>query len=87
MDLIDVLREEARSTSRATKAMSAAKSARNQAASDEGACYAGLEPEQTTSWGAADEIARLRAEITVLRSHPRMTRCDNCGSLVNLDKA
>ena len=53
------LRTAAEGVAKATQMMAEAKSARNQAASDVGACYGGIPKEHTVEWQAADEIERL----------------------------
>lgn len=67
MDLIDQLRQEAASESKASKVIADLKSARNRDAGDEGTSYAWALPEQTVSWRAADEIWALRQIVSGVR--------------------
>ena len=60
MDLIERLRQKARSSAEASQMLARAKSERNQAAGDVGANYEGGTPEQMIEWKAANEIERLR---------------------------
>lgn len=48
------LRIAAEGVEKATQMMADAKSARNHAAGDEGACYEGLQKERTAEWQAAE---------------------------------
>ena len=62
--LVERLRQQAKGASEAERMMAEAKSARNQAAGDDGASYMWSKPEQTLEWQAADEIERLRTELS-----------------------
>ena len=63
------LRTAAEGVERATQMMADAKSRRNQAAGDVGACYSGLTKEQTTEWQAADIIERSKAALIAAKKH------------------
>lgn len=62
--LIERLRQQAKGASEAERMMAQGKSARNQAAGDDGASYMWSKPEQTLEWQAADEIERLKTELS-----------------------
>ena len=57
------LRTAAEGVAKATQMMAEAKSQRNQAAGDVGACYEGLKKEQTAEWQAAAMIERYEAAL------------------------
>ena len=60
------LRTAAEGVAKATQAMADAKSRRNRAAGDVGACYSGLDKELTAEWQAADELELLRGLVAEL---------------------
>lgn len=73
-NLVTALREAARAHSQASELWAKGKSARNQAAGDEGASYMWQKPEDTLPWKAADEIERLGKLVYV----PGLWRCAKC---------
>src|SRR5690606_13802832 len=67
-DIVERLREAARSKSEATQLVAKLKSNRNIANGDVGASYDWLAPEETVEWQAAAFIKQQDAEITRLRA-------------------